>query len=1126
MTRTPFFLSIGLLAAVAVADTFTWDGGGADNYWLTDANWSTDLAPTNNGTALLAFSGNVRAVTTNNCTADTVFAGISLANNKTNNLSSFTLAGNRLVLGGNLTTTASSPGTLSDTLALSLLLNAARTVTVNSAHNLTISGVIGETDGSQSFTKQGGGDLTLTGANTYSGKTSLSGGRVYYNSLGNLGVACSFGAPATAENGVIDVNARMTYTGGAMTSDRVLNFLGDSQFEHLGSGTLTLTGGITGAGRTPFIRGGGTIIVSGLINLGSGGITRTDGGTLILSNPANAFTGGLSSLDGTISADALADSGIACPIGAGSKITIGQANGTTGRVRYTGASDASCNRAITVVAQPKNTNGGIIENATAGTTLTLSGNVSVDLWTNTPTLQLTGFGNGVLSGVINGAMRVTENGTGSWTLSGANTYTGVTTVSSGTLLINGSTAAGSALSVAAAGTLGGTGTVNGVVSLAAGARLAPGNNGVGTLTLANASAAALTLNGNTVTCEVSAVAGVCDTLAIAGTLVLNGANKFALAFPGGTAPAGTYTLVTYAATNGLGTLTLDRPYPNATFTVGGVAATMTVSGSGTTATPLVWQGGLSANAWDTTTANWVPVTYGDNSIVVFDDTGSASPAVNITPDAVAPYSLTVNTSTKAYTIGGAGITGTGGLTKSGTTALTLNGTNSYTGATMVNAGSLVLGGVLGGSSITIATNASLSQSAGSVIAGSAVTLTCSGNSTLAGTNTYGGATTVGVSGTPNLSLTVNNNAALGTTAAGTTVFGGDGSFLNRLYLGKGVTVTNETLTLNGSGGRSGLSYNQNSGTGTWAGDISCISAAYIESATSGGTLTIGSDAKTVMTNAAACSVSMRGNGDIALNSWVAIGTGNTLLRNDAGTLLINSANNVWGDTGLSEGTIRMNATNGLPTTTVLSIGKSDKKSLCVLDLNGFDQTIRGLVDVHYAGSGDTTGTQRIISIAPATLTLSNDTARTFGKTNSVIEGAITLKKLGAATLTLTGTNSYSGATVVSNGTLTVSATGTLGTNSLSVVVGGSGTLALSTSGAISDAAVVQMPPFSTSTAKIQLDTGVVETVGWLLFGDTFKSVGTYGATGSGSDHIDDTHFTGGGRLRVLHSKMGLMISVR
>ena len=70
----------------------------------------------------------------------------------------------------------------------------------------------------------------------------------------------------------------------------------------------------------------------------------------------------------------------------------------------------------------------------------------------------------------------------------ANTYTGTTTVSAGTLLVNGSTAAASAVTVNSGGTLGGSGTVNGTVLINNGAYLSPGAS-VGTL-----NTGALTLN--------------------------------------------------------------------------------------------------------------------------------------------------------------------------------------------------------------------------------------------------------------------------------------------------------------------------------------------------------------------------------------------------------------------------------------------------------------------------------------------------------------------------------------------------------------------------------------------------------------------------------------------------------
>jgi fibronectin-binding autotransporter adhesin len=89
---------------------------------------------------------------------------------------------------------------------------------------------------------------------------------------------------------------------------------------------------------------------------------------------------------------------------------------------------------------------------------------------NTVASQLT---NG--ADAVNDVLSVTKTGAGSWVLSGANTYTGTTTVSAGSLFINGDQSlATGAVSVASGATLGGTGTIGGLTTLASGATLSPG----------------------------------------------------------------------------------------------------------------------------------------------------------------------------------------------------------------------------------------------------------------------------------------------------------------------------------------------------------------------------------------------------------------------------------------------------------------------------------------------------------------------------------------------------------------------------------------------------------------------------------------------------------------------------
>jgi autotransporter-associated beta strand protein len=107
-------------------------------------------------------------------------------------------------------------------------------------------------------------------------------------------------------------------------------------------------------------------------------------------------------------------------------------------------------------------------------------------------------------------------GDGTMILAGANTYTGATAVNGGTLLVNGSTSASSALTAIAGTTFGGTGTAAGTVTVNAGATLAPGAAADTTGTL---STGALTLGG-TYQCQVSGATA--DRITVNGNLTLGG----------------------------------------------------------------------------------------------------------------------------------------------------------------------------------------------------------------------------------------------------------------------------------------------------------------------------------------------------------------------------------------------------------------------------------------------------------------------------------------------------------------------------------------------------------------------------------------------------------------------------
>ncbi|HAU37493.1 MAG TPA: hypothetical protein DCX07_07205 [Phycisphaerales bacterium] len=93
---------------------------------------------------------------------------------------------------------------------------------------------------------------------------------------------------------------------------------------------------------------------------------------------------------------------------------------------------------------------------------------------------------GVISNKTDGAaVSLTKQGAGTLVLSGTNTYTGATTVSAGTLLINGDQSAATGnIAVNSTGTLGGTGAIGGATTVNSGGTLSPGDS-AGTLTINN-----------------------------------------------------------------------------------------------------------------------------------------------------------------------------------------------------------------------------------------------------------------------------------------------------------------------------------------------------------------------------------------------------------------------------------------------------------------------------------------------------------------------------------------------------------------------------------------------------------------------------------------------------------------
>ena len=160
-----------------------------------------------------------------------------------------------------------------------------------------------------------------------------------------------------------------------------------------------------------------------------------------------------------------------------------------------------------------------------------------------------------IAGVVSGPFALTLGGVGTITLSGANTYTGGTTVASGTVAVSNASGSGcgsGAVQVNAGATLGGTGSIAGAVTVQSGGVLSPGAGGAGTLTLARPGAGALVLGAGAVlqvdlgtASDLVACSGASAGLTLDGTVNVSAAAGFA---------AGTFTILTYAGTlidNGL-----------------------------------------------------------------------------------------------------------------------------------------------------------------------------------------------------------------------------------------------------------------------------------------------------------------------------------------------------------------------------------------------------------------------------------------------------------------------------------------------------------------------------------------------------------------------------------------------
>ena len=625
-------------------------------------------------------------------------------------------------------------------------------------------------------------------------------------------------------------------------------------------------------------------------------------------------------------------------------------------------------------------------------------------------LQLDGvsLANTVTGVISNGpganTLSLIKANTSTWTLLGANTYTGSTTISGGTLQI-------------------GNGTIDGTIS--------------GSSSIVNS--AALVFNTAATPTNASAISGTGTVTKIgAGTLILAGASNYTgpttistgtLQFGNGTKDgslSGTSSIVNNAAltfnTTGTGSNT-STISGTGTLTKFG-AGTLTLGGSNTyTGITTVNAGTLQFSKpvalYNSGTASWTAanLNVAPGAILAFNVGGSNDfTAANIDTFAALgtgsngfrsgailgldPTNATGNifayTSAIANPNGGANALG---IAKLGSNGLTLSGNNSYSGGTTVKSGTLTVGGAnaLGSGTGSLTVSAALDLGAYSVSAGSvALTGGTIANGTLSGTSFFssGGNIATNLAGTGGF-----------TQAGGVTTLTGTSAYSGPTAINSGTFAVTKTAAL------------YNSGTANWT----------------AANLIIGFGASAIF--------NVGGTGEFTsahIDALAALGTGSNGFQNGA-TLGFDTTNAAGNNFAYAS-----NIPNPNGGANALGITKLGSNTLTLSGSNTYTgpTTVKsGTLQVNGAsalGSGPLTVSGGALNLGGNSFAVSSITAANATIANGTLSGTGGFTQTGGD-VTLNTVNTYSGATIINAGRLIFSGSTSLLNNASGLAINGAGT---------------------------------------------------------------------------------------
>lgn len=963
------------------------------------------------------------------------------------------------------------------------------------------------------------GPVILQGANTYTGATTLYPGLYTANVAEIPGTSGPFGIPSPVAGSLI-------FAGGT------LQFTAVNTYDY--SGRLTATGNNSYQIDS---NGQNVDFASNIVASGGSGLTKLGAGTLTLSG-SNAFIGGVTLNAGTLQ---LNNSG-ALNSTAGSENALTFGAGSTGTLSLNGNS---------VVVKSLNSN------ATPGTPVVQNANASpVTLSVGNSTNQSGTFAGVIKDGSGGGSLGLTKVGTGTLTLGGANTFSGATHISTGTLGATHAAALAttSGIILASGATLssgvanldisklnpanGGSGVVAGSTLLNAiaggGFAASPGtiygtyqiSNGSGTLNWTPVLGAGSTLyytGGGSLTTSASIVG---DATFMTGASQWNWGSGGSIS--AGSAGLKTITFksqggiwqlnsgainsigdgsgqlaVTYSGTgtfrtcNQLNSYTGPTIISNATLTVMNLSpqsSTVANGGSNSSlgastsaASNLVLDGGTLylINSSSASTNRLFTVVGGKTSGLQTDTTFSFnSPgSISITgTDTSQTFNLNgTGTGTLTPILGdnGAGLTG---LSKSGTGIWSLAGVNTYSGVTTLSAGTLNLGvaeigNVSGPLGKSLASNPGSIVLTGGYLQSSAVnTNDYSGRFSTAINQAYnvdtngqsvtwaaaltsaGGSLTKVGAGTLILSNTGNSYTGASTVSAGTlrSAAGNvlpDASNVSVSGNAAGVTAMLDlngnsdaigTLTLGGATATSGARVGTGSGTLTLGGNLTYSASNNPLGATISGNLSLGAATRTFAVNDSSTAAV-----DLTVSAGIS-GSSVGLTKTQAGTLFLTGTNTYTGVTTITTGNLtfgnRPALYNNDPTKWTASNIMVAAGSILGLNVganaSGYFDTadLDTLLNGSHLGASTPASGMQTNSILGLDTSLATSGAFTYNTPITNPGSALTmgLTKLGNGTLTLGGSNSYTGTTNIIMGTLVLagnnsSATGATNVNSGTVL---------------------------------------------------------------------------------------------